>query len=79
MRRDFHLHPVSGTNPDKIHLRRPGGVGQNQVLILQPHPHDSARQKLNYLRLHCRGLAHGRVSTHGPFSVMATQCSKWAE
>jgi hypothetical protein len=22
---------------------------------------------------------HGRVNTHGPFAVSATQCSKWAE
>ena len=51
-------------------------MGQNQRFILQLHLHYRARQQLNYNCLH---RSHGRVKTHGPFDVTATQCSKCAE
>jgi len=49
---------------------------QNHGFILQLHFHDRARQQL-----HNHGLygSHGRVNTHGPLDVTATQCSKCAD
>jgi hypothetical protein len=51
-------------------------MGQNHGFILQLHFHDRARHQLNHNR--GQGL-HGRVKTHGPSAVTATQCSKWAD
>jgi hypothetical protein len=50
-------------------------VRQNPRFVAQLKPVQQARQFLYY-----NGLdGHGRVRTHGPLSVTATQCSKWAE
>lgn len=78
MRRDFHLHPIARSNPNKIHFRHTRRVRQNQILILQLHSYHGIRQKLDDLAFD-RHLTHGRVKTHGPLSVTATQCSKCAE
>jgi len=49
---------------------------QNHGFVLQLHLHYRARHQLDYHRSH-RG--HGRVKTHGPLDVTATQCSKCAD
>ena len=46
---------------------------ENQILILQFQANDGVRHQLHYQRF---DRFHGRVSTQGPFSVTATQCSK---
>ena len=51
-------------------------MGQNHGFILQLHLHHRARQQLDHNCIH-RG--HGRVKTHGPLDVTATQCSKCAD
>src|SRR5439155_23901444 len=61
--------------PDKIPSRHAHQVGQNLVLALQHHFVDRAGPLGHHRRDHHYGL----VSTHGPFSVTAIQCSKCAE
>jgi len=51
-------------------------MGQNHGFIFQLHFHDRARQQLDHNGLN---RYHGRVKTHGPSAVTATQCSKWAD
>ena len=77
MRRKLHTHPVSGPNPDEIRGRRSNGMRQNQILILQLHPDGRVRKKIDDNRVHLHAAPRqGRVKTHGPFEVTATQCSK---
>ena len=73
MRRNLHLHPVSRPYSHKVQLRSTRRVNQHQILIGQLHAHYRARQQLNNLTLDGH---YGRVNTHGPFAVTATQCSK---
>jgi hypothetical protein len=51
-------------------------MGQNHGFVLQLHFYYRARQQLDH---NCLYRRHGRVKTHGPSAVTATQCSKWAE
>src|SRR5579863_5174203 len=75
MRGKLHSHPISRPQPHKIRRARPGGVRHNQILVLQLQPVSGTRQKLDHDGL----LLQGLVSTHGPFEVIATVCSKCAE
>jgi len=52
---------------------------QDPLLVFQLHPDAQVRKELHNNGLNFRGFAHGRVKTHGPFAVTATQCSKCAE
>src|SRR5579862_25207 len=56
-------------------------MSKNQILILQLQANHSVRHQLHNHGHHSTsfGRLHGRVRTHGPFSVTATQCSKCAE
>jgi hypothetical protein len=72
MRGNFHFYFVARTEPDKIRYRGPGRVGRDFPLILQNQPVSGVRKQLD-------DSSYGRVSTHGPFAVIATQCSKCAE
>ena len=86
VRAQFHRHPIAGPNPDKIPRSLAGRVNQRLPAVVQVHPVTQAGQQLDHPRLDLRPAAlvfrrpcHGRVNTHGPFGVTATQCSKWAE
>src|SRR6185369_12533937 len=48
-------------------------MGQRQVFVHQLHAKHSIRHLFDHPGF------YGRVRTHGPFSVTATQCSKCAE
>jgi hypothetical protein len=69
MRRQDHLYPISRQQPHKIPGLLPCRMRQNQVLVLELHPVDSIRHLFH------NPCFYGLVSTHGPFSVTATQCS----
>ena len=73
---ELDFHAVARQQPDPIPLRRSGAVRQNLRLVSQLEPVDQARQLFHHDGLY---PVHGRVKTHGPFAVTATQCSKWAE
>ena len=73
MGRKRHLDPIAREKPQKIPDRPVTRMSQHLVPVIQLHPVDAVRRFLNYPGL------YGRVRTHGPFSVTATQCSKWAE
>jgi len=47
VRRNLHLHAISGTDSHKIQLRRSGRMRENQMLVLQLYPDDAVRQQLN--------------------------------
>jgi hypothetical protein len=56
-------------------------VSENPRFVTQLEPVHQARQflddgGLNFQKLSKRQLVHGRVRTHGPLLVTATQCSK---
>jgi len=55
-------------------------MGQNHGFVFQLHFHDRVGQQLYHDCFYCcHGLRHGRVKTHGPSAVTATQCSKCAD
>jgi hypothetical protein len=49
---------------------------QNHGFVPQLHLYYRTRKQLYYNRLN---RSHGRVNTHGPSDVTATQCSKCAD
>lgn len=71
---ELDFHAVARQQPDPVPIRRSGAMGQNLRLVTQFQPVHQARQLFDY-----RGFDYGLVKTQGPFSVTATQCSKWAE
>ena len=71
----FHLDPVARNQPDEIPFRRPGQVRQNLLFRVQDYLENQTWPLFDDSRRNSYGL----VSTHGPFSVTAMQCSKWAE
>ena len=89
----LHLDPITRYQPYKIPLHRTHYVGQYLLLILQLHHVHGTRPLFHHNCLDtlaptrrtggCPARppapAHGLVSTHGPFSVTAMQCSKCAE
>src|SRR5229473_2700985 len=83
MRRKFHAHFISGTQSLKIPDARSGHVRRHYLFIPELHSIRRARQQLHDSRLLAPVswllTAQGLVSTHGPFAVMATVCSKCAE
>jgi len=86
VRAQLDRHPIAGPNPDKIPRSLAGRVNQRLSAVVQVHPVTQAGQQLDHPRLDLRPAAlvlrrpvHGRVNTHGPSGVTATQCSKWAE
>lgn len=72
---ELNLYAVARQKPDPIPHRRSRAMRQNLRLVIQFEPVQQARQ----LFQHDRRYRHGRVKTHGPFAVTATQCSKCAE
>jgi len=44
-------------------------MDENQIPVLELHPKNTVRHRFDHPGL------YGLVSTHGPFSVTATQCS----
>ena len=86
VRRQLHLDPVARRQPDEIPFHRAHRVCQNPLLLLQ-HYHIYSTGPLFHHRGHdhpgpwppAPGPCYGLVSTHGPFSVTAMQCSKCAE
>ena len=84
MRGKLHSHPVAGTHSHKIPDVGAGGMRQHHVFIRQLQPVGGAGQKLDHDGFFlapgpwplARALFHGLVSTHGPFDVTATVCSK---
>jgi hypothetical protein len=73
MRGQFHFYPVARPEPDKILYRRSRRMRRHFLLVFQNQTVCRARQKLH------DSSNYGRVRTHGPFAVTATQCSKCAE
>ena len=69
MRREHYFHPVARQQPDKIPGLLARWMGENQIPILELHP------KNPILHLFDDARFYGLVSTQGPFSVTATQCS----
>jgi hypothetical protein len=69
VRREHYFHPVARQQPDKILNLLRTRMGENQIPVLQLHPENSIRHRFHNPRF------YGLVSTHGPFSVTATQCS----
>src|SRR5262249_49882861 len=78
MRRKPHLHSVTRQNPQKIYPAPFGDAGQNLLAVAQGHAVEGARQLFNHFASYVSALFYLVVSTHGPFSVIATVCSKWA-
>jgi len=75
VRTQFHFNPVARNQPDKIPFRIPCQMAQNLLLPLQHQLKNQTRPLFHDRRQDRYGL----VSTQGPFSVTAMQCSKWAE
>ncbi len=71
--RELDLHPVARQKPDPVPLRRSRRMGQYRRLVPQLQLVYQAGKLLKYDGFH---RLHGRVRTHGPLSVTATQCSK---
>jgi hypothetical protein len=69
MRREHYFNPIARQQPDKISNLLRARMGQNQTPVLQLHAKDPIRHGFHNPRL------YGLVSTQGPFSVTATQCS----
>ena len=67
---DFHA--VARQKPDPIPHCGSRAMREDLRFVTQLEPVQQARQLLN----HNGGHGHGRVKTHGPFAVTATQCSK---
>src|SRR5579863_6492241 len=82
---ELDFHTVARQQPDPIPDCQSRAVGQDLRFAAQLEPVQQARQFLQNNRLHRFRAArvsrwfHGLVKTHGPFTVTATQCSKWAE
>ena len=72
MRAQFHLDPVARNQPDEIPLGIARQMAKNSLLPFQ-HQLKNQTRPLFY---DCRWNRYGLVSTHGPFSVTAMQCSK---
>ena len=75
MRTQLHFDPVARNQPDEIPFHRAHQVGQNLLLIFQDYLKNQTRPLFHDRRPNRYGL----VSTHGPLSVTAMQCSKCAE
>jgi hypothetical protein len=69
MRREYYFNPVTRQQPDIILNLLRTRMGQDQISVFQLHPENSIRHRFHNSR------GYGLVSTHGPFSVTATQCS----
>ena len=70
--RQHHLDPVARNQPDEIPLHRARQMGQHPPLSIQHHGIDGRGHFLRHRALD----RHGLVSTNGPPSVTAMQCSK---
>jgi hypothetical protein len=70
MRAQFHFHPVPRDQPYKIPFDIAHQVSQNLLLRIQYNFKNQSRPLFHYRS------GYGLVSTHGPFSVTAMQCSK---
>jgi hypothetical protein len=72
--RKFHFHPVARKQPYEILLSGSCRMSQHLFPVLELQPKHQTGKFLDH-----PGFYYGRVNTHGPFLVTATQCSKWAE
>jgi hypothetical protein len=70
----LNFHAVARHQPDPIPSCRSGAMRQNLRFVAQLEPVQQARQFFHNDGLNRPG--HGRVNTHGPLAVTATQCSK---
>ena len=77
----FQLHFVARQQTNEIAFVHSGRMGQHLAALAQIHPEHQLRQLFHYRSLipEAGRRLHGLVSTHGPFDVTATQCSKCAE
>ena len=73
MRHQLYLDPISRNQPYKISLPFTHQVGPHHLARIQHNLENRVRPFLDHRR------RYGLVRTHGPFSVTAIQCSKWAE
>jgi len=71
--RELDFHAVARQQPDPISLRRAGCMSQHLRLVTQLQPVQQSRQFFHNGRFNRH---QGRVKTHGPLFVTATQCSK---
>ena len=73
MRGQDHLDAIARKEANEIPDFLRARMRQRQILVHQLHAKHPIRHLLNHPGF------YGLVRTHGPFSVTATQCSKWAE
>src|SRR3990170_865909 len=79
VRAQLHLDPVARKNPNEVHPHLARHVGQHLVPVVQLYPEHGVGQRLDHRSFDFdRVFFRHRVSMSGPFSVMATVCSKWA-
>src|SRR3989475_4287921 len=84
VRRQFHLDPVTGQDPDEVHPHLAAHVRQHAMAVLQLHAKHRVGERLHHRaldldRIFFRHHAATRlVSTSGPLSVTAMVCSKCA-
>jgi hypothetical protein len=85
MRTQLHLDPIARHQPYKIPFHSAHNVRQNLLLVLQLQQPYGGWPLFYHDGLDHPGprslapgpcFRHGLVSTHGPFSVTAMQCSK---
>src|ERR1035437_5761824 len=74
--RQLHLAPIARNQPDEIPFCRAHQMGQNLLPPFQHHRIDGAGPLFHHRGRYLPAPACGLVSTHGPFSVTAMQCSK---
>src|ERR1043166_5258909 len=94
VRRQLHLDPVTGQDPDEVHPHLAAHVRQHAMAVLQLHAEHRVGERLHHRaldldRVFFRHLVQSqvvsathyaarRVSTSGPLSVTAMVCSKCA-
>lgn len=79
MRGQLNQNPVIRTQANEIRCLRRCRVRHNLLPAFQLEAVGGVRQKFEYRCFHRFGghnSLYGRVNTHGPFAVTATQCSK---
>jgi hypothetical protein len=85
MRTQLHLDPITRNQSHKIPFHSANYVRQDLLLVLQLQQPNGGRPLFDDDGLDYPGprplapgpcFRHGLVSTHGPFSVTAMQCSK---
>ena len=88
MRRKLYFDTIARPQPYKISHRHTGRMRGDFSLIVELHAILRARKDFYYssrdsgaslISFRLRQMTQGRVSTHGPLDVTATQCSKCAE